>query len=154
MGRVGWMMFAILCVCVHPRAAVGQLSVIQGPVEADVRSVTDGDTLRLAVYAWTDELRLVDLRVRGVDTPEIRGKCQYEKDLAQAAKTFVSELILTTNKRVKLTLIGCNAAEGAGFGRCLGNVYVGSTSVADALIAAGFARPNFGEPRLPWCPAP
>lgn len=153
MHRAGWMLFAILCVCIHSTAAA-QLSVVQGPVEADVRSVTDGDTLKLTVYSWTDELRLIDLRIRGIDTPELRGRCQYEKDLAQAAKNFVTELVLTTNSRVKLTVIGCNAAEGAGFGRCLGNVFVGGTSVAESLVAAGLARPNFGEPRLPWCPAP
>lgn len=141
---------ALLCA----GTAQAQLSVVTGPVEADVIRTVDGDTLKLAVYAWTDELRLVDLRLRGVDTPEVRGACSYEKDLAQAAKRFTADLIAKSNNRVKLYVVGCNAAEGAGFGRCLSYVHAGGVDISKALIDAGLARQNFGEKRQPWCPAP
>ena len=141
---------ALLCA----GTAQAQLSVVTGPVEADVIRTVDGDTLKLAVYAWTDELRLVDLRLRGVDTPEVRGACSYEKDLAQAAKRFTADLIAKSNNRVKLYVIGCNASEGAGFGRCLSYVHAGGVDISKALIDAGLARRNFGEKRQPWCPAP
>lgn len=134
--------------------AVTPLSVIQGPVEADVISVTDGDTMKIAALPWPDVVTVRDVRIRGIDTAETRGKCQYEKDMAAAAKSFVVDLVNKNKKRVKLTVIGCNAAEGAGFGRCLANVTVGSVPIAGALIEKGLARTNSGEARQPWCPGP
>ena len=141
---------ALLCA----GTAQAQLSVVTGPVEGDVISVTDADTLKVAVYPWTDELRLVNVRIRGVDAPELRGACSYEKDLAQTAKRFTADLIAKSNNRVKLYVIGCNASEGAGFGRCLSYVHAGGVDISKALIDAGLARRNFGEKRQPWCPAP
>jgi endonuclease YncB( thermonuclease family) len=152
--RSGVVLFLSALFGLAPVAAIGQLSVIQGPVEADVREVTDADTLKVAAYGWPDELKLKDVRIRGVDSPELRGRCQYEKDLARAAKLFVEDLVAQRSGRVRLTVIGCNSAKGGGFGRCLSNVYVDQISIADALISKGLARPNFGEARRPWCPAP
>ena len=132
--------------------AVTPLTVIQGPVEAEVLKVTDADTLKVAAYVWPDAVTVKDIRIRGVDSPELKGKCQYEKDLAAAAKTFVVDLINKNKKRVKLSVIGCNAAEGGGFGRCLSDVHVGPVPIAGSLIEKGLARSNFGEKRGPWCP--
>jgi len=33
----------------------------------------------------------IPIRVNGVDTPEIRGKCQYENNLALEARDFVRD---------------------------------------------------------------
>lgn len=134
--------------------AVTPLSVIQGPVEADVVKVTDADTLKIAAYIWPDAVTIKDIRIRGVDSPELNGKCEYEKKLALAAKSFVEDLINKNKKRVKLTVVGCNSTEGGGFGRCLSDVHVGPLPIAGALIEKGLARSNFGEKRQPWCPGP
>ena len=40
--------------------------------------------------------------MNGIDTPEIRGKCQYEKDLALKARDFV-RVKLANAKEIKLT---------------------------------------------------
>jgi micrococcal nuclease len=134
--------------------AVTPLSVIQGPVEADVISVTDGDSIKIAAFPWPDEATIRDVRIRGIDTPEVRGRCQYEKDLAAAAKSFVTDLVNKNKKRVKLLVIGCNSTQGGQFGRCLADVHVGSVPIAGALIEKGLARTNMGEERKPWCPSP
>ena len=132
-------------------AAMGQLSVVQGPVEADVIRVLDGDSFEARVYPWPDMVVVEMFRIYGIDTAELRGKCQQEKDIAQAAKQFITNLIAQSSNRIKLSVVGCNAAEGGGFGRCLATVHAGGISLGDALIAKGLARPNFGETRLPWC---
>lgn len=132
-------------------ASAGALSVVQGPYEAHVDSVTDGDTIKVTVFKWPGETEEEVVRIRGLDTPEIRGKCQAEKDLAQAAKQYLTQLIEAQNKRVRLTVIGCNQSEGGGFGRCLAHVYVGTSLVSDELIRVGLARPNEGEERSSWC---
>ena len=72
-----------------------------GPIEDDqafedvsIASVYDGDTFKinlncsLAVYC-----EKVPVRVRGVDTPEIKGKTAREKNLAQKAKEFTKEFL-------------------------------------------------------------
>lgn len=74
-----------------------------GPVEGQetfedvsVASVYDGDTFKinlncsLAVYC-----EKVPVRVRGVDTPEIKGKTEREKKRAQEAKQFTKEFLET-----------------------------------------------------------
>jgi endonuclease YncB( thermonuclease family) len=134
--------------------AVTPLTVIQGPVEADVVKVTDADTLRIAAFIWPDAVTIKDIRIRGVDSPELNGKCEYEKKLALAAKSFVEDLINKNKKRIKISVVGCNSTEGGGFGRCLGDVHVGPLPIAGALIEKGLARSNFGEKRQGWCPGP
>jgi len=59
-----------------------------------VASVYDGDTFKinlncsLAVYC-----EKVPVRVRGVDTPEIKGNTEREKQLARKAKVFTQEFL-------------------------------------------------------------
>jgi len=49
----------------------------------------DGDTITVNINDVHPLLGdNINIRVRGIDTPEIRGKCQYEKDLAYEAKYF------------------------------------------------------------------
>lgn len=131
--------------------SVFPLSVIQGPVEADVLKVTDGDTIQVAAFVWPDAVTIKDIRIRGVDAPELRGSCQYEKDLANAAKSFVVDLVNKNKKRVKLSVVGCNSTEGGSFGRCLADVSVGAVPIAGTLIEKGLGRTNSGEPRGSWC---
>jgi micrococcal nuclease len=142
---------AAILLVMSQNASAGALSVVQGPYEAQVDSVTDGDTLKVTVYKWARETEEAEIRVRGLDSPEIRGKCQAEKDLAQAAKTYVKSRIESNNNRIRLTVVGCGPTEGGGFGRCLAHVYVGSSLLSDELIGLGLARPNEGEKRGPWC---
>ena len=48
-----------------------------------VISVYDGDTFRVNIDSLPPIVgKNIPIRVNGVDTPEIRGKCQYEKNLA------------------------------------------------------------------------
>ena len=55
-----------------------------------VISVYDGDTFRVDINSLPPIVgKNIPIRVNGVDTPEIRGKCQYEKDLALEARDFV-----------------------------------------------------------------
>ena len=59
-----------------------------GPIVADVVSVYVGDTLTVDAHPWPQITMRVSVRVNGIDTPEIRGKCEEEKVLAQNARTL------------------------------------------------------------------
>ena len=68
-----------------------------------VISVYDGDTFRVNIDSLPPIVgKNIPIRVNGVDTPEIRGKCLYEKNLALKARDFVRAK-LANAKEIKLT---------------------------------------------------
>lgn len=72
---------------------------IQTP--ARVLSVYDGDTVKVEAAMWPGLTWKGSVRVEGVDTPELRGKCEAEKRKARAARDFVRERV---GKRVTLPM--------------------------------------------------
>ncbi len=86
-----------------------------------IASVYDGDTFKinlncsLAVYC-----EKVPVRVRGVDTPEIKGKTEREKQLAKKAKEFTKEFLakepikLSDCSRDKYFRLLCDVTNGQG----------------------------------------
>jgi micrococcal nuclease len=131
-----------------------QLSVVQGPVDADVIRVLDGDTFTFKAAPFPQLAVWGTLRVDGIDTPEKRGKCQREKDKAAEATTFLLNLLQANGNRVRLYVVGLEGEDGGGFGRYRAQVKVGNEWLSERMIADGYARENHGEPRKPWCPAP
>ena len=54
---------------------------------SSVTSIYDGDTFRATIDGWHPLIgERISIRVNGVDTPEMRGKCEQEKLLARKAK--------------------------------------------------------------------
>ena len=119
---------------------------IPGPVPALVLRVIDGDTIAVRARIWIGQS--VDTRVRivGVDTPELRGECALEIELATAAQDLVIEALgdqPVTLRNVRYDKFG---------GRVLARVesYTGE-DIARLLIAAGLGRPYDGGKRAAWC---
>ena len=119
---------------------------IPGPVPALVLRVIDGDTIAVRARIWIGQS--VDTRVRivGVDTPELRGECALEIELAAAARELVVEALgdqPVTLRDVRYDKFG---------GRVLARVesYTGE-DIARLLIAAGLGRPYDGGKRAAWC---
>ena len=133
-----------LIVAFAPAAAVGA-DLIPGPINAHVISVYDGDTLTVDAEPWPGLTARTKVRVAGVDTPEIRGKCQAEKDLAVRARDFVRA---TVGAEVQLT----NVRLGKYAGRVIAVVWVNGRKLSDLLIAENLGRPYHGGRREGWCP--
>ena len=56
---------------------------------SEVTSIYDGDTFRANIKEYPELIGYrMGIRINGIDTPEMRGKCQKEKNLARAAKQF------------------------------------------------------------------
>ena len=86
------------------------------------------------------------LRVDGIDTPEIRGGCPEEKALALEAKKFTAKFL----EGKKFSIV--KPTWGKYAGRFVGVPYVKGQSLADALVAAGYAVPYSGKTKRPnWC---
>ncbi len=66
--------------------------IITGPVAAKVIKVYDGDTFTVEAYPLPGLEAKASVRVDGVDTPEIRGKCEAEKQKAIEATANTTPL--------------------------------------------------------------
>lgn len=59
----------------------------------------DGDTITVDIpYVPPIIGEHISVRVFGIDTPEIRGACDKEKQLAQEAKKYVYDILSTSSK--------------------------------------------------------
>ena len=106
----------------------------------------DGDTVHVVFkmpssndcYKWV-------IRIMGIDTPEIKSKNKYEKQLAVKARDFLRELILD-----KFIIIECLDFDK--YGRLLGNLYIegNEKSISNMMIEKGFAKAYDGGTKVKW----
>lgn len=115
-----------------------------GPYKATPYDIYDGDTFKAHVRIWLGQTVSTSIRIDGIDTPERRGKCAYEKTIALEAKSALEELL---KGDIELT----NVRHGKWAGRVLAHVTVDDVDIADALINKGLARPYNGGKRKGWC---
>ena len=74
-------------------ATSASAQTIKGPVSATVVRVIDGDTVVVNADIWPGiVVHEISVRVDGIDTPERRGKCDAEKQLAESAKLMMADL--------------------------------------------------------------
>jgi micrococcal nuclease len=138
-------LFLILILC------LGMFSVQAAPeygtvIVSRVISVYDGDTFRVDIDSLPPIVgKNIPIRLNGVDTPEIRGKCQYEKDLALEARDFVRNK-LANAKEIKLN----NLQRGKYF-RVVANVIVDGVSLEQELLDNELAYKYTGGKKSSWC---
>lgn len=89
----------------------------------------------------------IPVRVRSVDTPEIKGKLPCEKEAARTAKRLI-ENILKNSKRIDLQNIGKDK-----YFRILADVTVDGKPLKDILLRNNLAYAYEGKAKqkLNWC---
>ena len=123
--------------------------VLPGPISANVIEVIDGNTLRVRARIWLGQEVEINVRLSGVDTPELRGDCEAERGMATRARVLVEVSI--DDKPVSLSAI----RYGKFAGRILARVHTAAgDDLSEALIAAGLGRAYAGRKRQPWCEPP
>ena len=106
----------------------------------------DGDTCRFTIPNIHPIFgKRLSVRLRGVDTPELRGHCQEEKLKAQAALHFVTQAL----SEAEAITLG-SVARGKYF-RMIADVIYDGKSLSAELLDAGLARPYTGGTRGGWC---
>jgi len=126
-------------------ATVQAADAIPGPIVATVVSVYDGDTLTVNAYPWPGMTIRTAVRINGIDTPEIRGLCDAEKELAKRARDYVRA---TVGDHVQLT----NITLGKYAGRVIADVLLADgRSLTALLITEGLGREYHGGRREGWC---
>lgn len=124
----------------------GRADVLPGPYLGTVERVVDGDTLAVRVTVWLELNLRVLVRVRGIDAPEVRGRCDLEQ--SRAAKATVALQKLVGSGAVVLTDIEGDKY----FGRVLADVGTpDGKDVGATLLAGGFVRSYDGRARAAWC---
>lgn len=104
--------------------------------------VYDGDSFWVAAYLKGDLYKFA-IRLKGVDTPEMKASADHEKELARMAKKFVMDKIIG-----QVVAITGNAHEK--YGRLLCNVSRDGEDIADALVARKLARRYDGGTKHKW----
>ncbi|SKA35515.1 thermonuclease family protein [Consotaella salsifontis] len=127
---------------------VDYLSTIRGPIEAGVVKVRDGDTVEVEAFVWPMQSVRVAVRLRGIDAPELHGKCASEKEAAMVARERLVSLI--GEGRIRLS----NIAGDKYFGRVLADVSTDETAdVGRELLKERLVVRYDGGHKPDWCTA-
>lgn len=99
-----------------------------------VIKVYDGDTITIASVLpnTTEPIYRFSIRLNGIDTPEIRGKTQEEKELAIQVRDALAEKIY--GKMVELRNVGNEK-----YGRVLAEIYLDGENINQWLVDENFA---------------
>ena len=127
--------------------ALAEEIVIIG-IPASVASVYDGDTFKANLNIAGCPEVLCDnmpVRIKGIDTPEIKGKCDQEKMAAQQARDHLFSMIAGK-------VVDIRDTERDKFFRIGAAVYVDGKNVGQDMLNSGHARVyHANSKRLSWC---
>ena len=113
---------------------------------SNVISVYDGDTFFANIEGWPDIVgKNIGIRINGIDTPEIRGKCIEEISKAKEARAALVSLIYSSSN-IELR----NIKRGKYF-RLVADVFANDKNVADYLINKKLAIPYDGGTKENFC---
>lgn len=119
---------------------------IAGPVEARVERVIDGDTLAVRAHIWLGQDVSVLVRIRGIDAPELHGRCAAERQQALAARDALAGAVAAGT----VTLSAIEADKYGG--RILADVASPAAGpLGTHLLGVGLARAYAGAARGGWC---
>ena len=114
--------------------------MLSGPVPATVLDVVDGDTITVRARIWLGQAIETRVRLAGIDTPELRGRCDEERALAVRAREALQAYL--SGHQVTLTDI----RHGTYAGRVVARVSAGDRpDIAESLLTAGLARSYGGR---------
>lgn len=121
---------ALLSSAHHARAADNESNILT--FKAEFISCYDGDTCTVNLAnekpIWGRNRKI---RLSGIDTPEMRGKCDYEKQLAKQARDEVIRL-LSNARKIELRVYEHNPRDN--FGRLIAIVYADNINVNQYLL--------------------
>lgn len=142
-------LFRLICLIVlFPASSAVSASVSYGSVTiSEITSVYDGDTFKVNIQSFPPIIgNKIGVRIKDIDTPEIRGKCDKERELALEAKRFTKEVLLSA-RVVELR----NMQRGKYF-RVVADVFVDGKSLGDMIIKHGLAVTYSGGTKVhSWC---
>lgn len=136
----------IFCICFLGVFSVQAAQEYGTAIVSKVISVYDGDTFRVNIDSLPPIVgKNIPIRLNGVDTPEIQGKCKYEKDLAIEARDFVRNK-LADAKEIRLTKL-----QRGKYFRVVADVMIDGVSLEQELLDNKLAYKYTGGKKSSWC---
>ena len=118
----------------------------RGRYAVDVLRVIDGDTFQARVHLRPGHDLTTRVRLRGIDAPELKARCDGERIKAEAATAMLRTFL--SDRDVSIWNIGPDKY----FGRIVAEAGTRRTpDISNALIAKGVARAYAGGHRDGWC---
>ncbi len=152
MGKIKFLQYAFLLVLVllfstHAIAAPKSITPLNYVAKATYIANYDGDTVRVDIPNFPPLLGAnISIRIRGIDTPEIRGKCPEEKIKALKAKKRVRELLVNA-KSILLKQL----SRGKYF-RIVAHIFADGVNIGKILLKEKLAVRYFGGKKMArWC---
>lgn len=114
-----------------------------------VGTVYDGDTFSVTISQWPDIIgKNISVRLKNVDTPEMKGACYQEILKAREAKKFTVQR-LRAAKKVELK----NMSRDKYF-RIDADVFIDGKDLTQELISNGLGVSYSGGSKTDWCNTP
>ncbi len=114
--------------------------------EIKITRIKDGDTVEITLPGLPKQLgNTIALRIQGVDTPELKGKCDEEKNKAKQAKDFLTAKI-KESQTVEVLLIKRDK-----YFRVVGDILLDGQLASDLLITHNLAMRYDGGAKAQWC---
>jgi endonuclease YncB( thermonuclease family) len=115
---------------------------------AEVLRVFDGDTFEARVRIWPGTDVTTKVRIRGIDAPEMKARCEEERLKAVAARDTLSLLLQQGGVAIS------NVGQDKYGGRVDADVSTRQVaSVSETMLTRGLARSYGGGKRESWCDA-
>lgn len=112
-------------------------------IDCRVVSVYDGDTCTVIYFNGSIPAK-TNIRLMGIDCPEIRKSSPLEKRAAEMVRDYVRQKI--ENKIVQVCFIKHDKYGG----RIVGEIFVSGESLSQHLIKRGYGRPYDGSKKSNW----
>ena len=126
--------------------AAPRTETMPGPIEARVVRVIDGDTILVRAKVWLGQEVETLVRLSGIDTPELHGRCPREKQMAEKARAFLVARLEQGEVRLRQV-----AFDKYG-GRVLAKVETNDgEDLGTLLLRSGLGRAYGGTARSTWC---
>ena len=146
--KLRWFIVLALCILFPQHSNLADAKQSFGDYEGAVYVRNyDGDTITFNLPTLHPIIgKNISLRVNGIDTPEIRGKCEKEIYDAEQARDMVSDILKDAGK------IALKNLKRGKYFRIVADVYVDKESLAVMLVEAGVAIPySGGKKSKNWC---
>jgi endonuclease YncB( thermonuclease family) len=131
-----------------PAAEATAREEISGPVAAQILRVIDGDTILVAARPWPQQTVEVYVRIRGIDAPELKSKCNSVRQAGGDARQALEALTQASG-----TIQLVNISGDKYFGRIVADVVLpDGRSAGSDLLLAGLVQPYDGGRKIvPVC---
>ena len=122
------------------------MAALRAVYPAEVLRVLDGDTFEARVRLWPGLESVTKIRLRGIDAPEMKARCEEERSKALAARDALQAILDQGEVGVSAVTLDKYG------GRVVAEASTRATSdVSAALLRANLVRSYAGGRRDTWC---